>query len=99
MFGERILIFVCYIRFINIEPSAVDEERDTINVSDEESHENLTFLEQDIIITSSTISGETENSNSNTANTTMNPSLSTMLWNGLNMAKKTVRISSYLKIY
>ncbi|KYN10060.1 PREDICTED: membralin isoform X3 [Trachymyrmex cornetzi] len=73
--------------FINIEPSAVDEERDTINVSAEENHENLTLHEQDVI-TSATISGETQNPDLSTTNTTMSPSLSTKLWNGLNIAKK-----------
>ncbi|KYM94808.1 Membralin [Cyphomyrmex costatus] len=73
--------------FINIEPSAVDEERDTINISAEENQENLTLHEQDVI-TSATISGETQNPDLSTANTTMSPSLSTKLWNGLNIAKK-----------
>lgn len=74
--------------FINIEPSAVDEERDTTNASVEESHENLTSLEQDI--RSATVSGETQNSDLSTTNTTMSPSLSTKLWNGLNTAKETL---------
>ncbi|XP_036144068.1 membralin isoform X2 [Monomorium pharaonis] len=74
--------------FINIEPSAVDEERDTINsVSAEENHENLTLLEQDLI--RATISEETQNLDLSTTNTTMSSSsLSTKLWNGLNIAKK-----------
>ncbi|XP_018301997.1 membralin isoform X2 [Mycetomoellerius zeteki] len=73
--------------FINIEPSAVDEERDIINVSAEENHENLTLREQDVI-TSATISGETQNPDLSTTNKTISPSLSTKLWNGLNIAKK-----------
>ncbi|XP_018056009.1 PREDICTED: membralin, partial [Atta colombica] len=73
--------------FINIEPSAVDEERDIINVSAEENHENLTLHEQDVI-TSATMSGKTQNPDLSTTNTTMSPSLSTKLWNGLNIAKK-----------
>ncbi|EFN63664.1 Membralin [Camponotus floridanus] len=72
--------------FINIEPSAVDEERDIINASVEENHGNLTSLEQDM--RRATISGETQNSDL-TTNTTMSPSLSTKLWNGLNSAKET----------
>ncbi|XP_011865329.1 PREDICTED: membralin isoform X6 [Vollenhovia emeryi] len=73
--------------FINIEPSAVDEERDAISVPAEGNHENLTLLEQDLI-TGATISGETQNPDLSTTNTTMSPSLSTKLWSGLNIAKK-----------
>ncbi|XP_071567774.1 membralin-like isoform X2 [Temnothorax nylanderi] len=73
--------------FINIEPSAVDEERDTINTSDDGNHENLTLLEQDLM-RSATISGETQNPDLSPSNTTMSPSLSTKLWDGLNIAKK-----------
>ncbi|XP_029170163.1 membralin isoform X2 [Nylanderia fulva] len=72
--------------FINIEPSAVDEERDTTNASVEESHENLTSFEQDI--RSATVSGETQNSDLSTTNTTMSLSLPTKLWNDLNTAKE-----------
>ncbi|XP_011704043.1 PREDICTED: membralin isoform X2 [Wasmannia auropunctata] len=75
--------------FINIEPSAVDEERDTINVSAEENHENLTLHEPDLI-RSATISSETQNPDLSTTNATMTP-LSTKLWNGLNIAKKIVK--------
>lgn len=92
-----IFLFICYISFINIEPSAVDEERDTINAS-EENHENLTLLEQDLI-RSATFSGETQNPDLSTTNTTMSPSLSTKLWNGLNIAKKIVRMFLDIKIY
>ncbi|XP_024883534.1 membralin isoform X1 [Temnothorax curvispinosus] len=74
-------------RFINIEPSAVDEERDTINTSADGNHENLTLLEQDLM-RSATISGETQNPDLSPSNTTMSPSLSTKLWDGLNIAKK-----------
>ncbi|XP_072749636.1 membralin isoform X2 [Anoplolepis gracilipes] len=73
--------------FINIEPSAVDEERDTTNASVEESHENLTSFEQEMI-RSATVTGETQNSDLSSTNTTMSPSLSTKLWNGLNTAKE-----------
>ncbi|KAL0100768.1 hypothetical protein PUN28_019269 [Cardiocondyla obscurior] len=73
--------------FRNIEPSAVDEEQDTINTSTEEKHENLTLLEQDLM-KSTTISGDTQNPDISTINTTLSPSLSTKLWNGLNTAKK-----------
>ncbi|CAL1686476.1 unnamed protein product [Lasius platythorax] len=75
--------------FINIEPSAVDEERDTTNASVEESHENLTSLEQDMI-RSATVSGEPQNSDLSTTNTTMSLSLPTKLWNDLNTAKETL---------
>ncbi|XP_014488281.1 PREDICTED: uncharacterized protein LOC106751741 isoform X1 [Dinoponera quadriceps] len=75
--------------FINIEPSAVDEEQDAVNVSDEENRGNVTLPEQDMIISSPTVPGEVENPNLSTTNTTMNPPLSTVLWNGLNIAKKT----------
>lgn len=92
------MFFICYISFINIEPSAVDEERDTINVPAEGNHENLTLLEQDLI-RSATVSGETQNPDLSTTNTTMSPSLSTKLWNGLNIAKKIVCMFSDLKIF
>lgn len=79
-------------RFINIEPSAVDEERDTTNASVEESHENLTSVEQNII-RGATVPGETQNSDLSTTNTTMSLSLPTKLWNDLNTAKEIVCIS------
>lgn len=91
-------LHLCHNRFINIEPSAVDEERDTVNVSDEENRGNVTLPEQDMIISSSTVPGEVENPNISTTNTTMDPPLSTILWSGLNVAKKTVCISPNLKI-
>ncbi|EZA52467.1 membralin [Ooceraea biroi] len=69
--------------FINIEPSAVDDERDTMNASGEE---NLTLPED--VIGSATVSGETQNPDPSMANTTTSPSLSTKLWNGLNAPKK-----------
>ena len=50
------------------------------------------------MITSATISGETQNPDLSTTNTTMSPSLSTKLWNGLNIAKKIVCIFFDLKI-
>ncbi|XP_077263168.1 membralin isoform X2 [Temnothorax americanus] len=74
-------------RFINIEPSAVDEERDTVNTSADGNRENLTLLEQDLM-RSATISGETQNPDLSPSNTTMSPSLSTKLWDGLTIAKK-----------
>ncbi|KAL6261996.1 hypothetical protein P5V15_007084 [Pogonomyrmex californicus] len=73
--------------FINIEPSAVDEERETINSSIDENHENLTLLEQDLT-RSATISGEMQNPDLSTTNTTMTPSLSTKLWDGLNSSRE-----------
>lgn len=85
-------VYLFVVSFINIEPSTVDEERDTINASAEENHENLTLLEQNMI-RSATVSGEVQNSDLSATNTTMNPSLSTKLWNGLNIAKKTVSMS------
>lgn len=85
-----------YLRsFINIEPSAVDEERDTTNASVEGNHENLTLVEQDVI--SATISTEMQNPDLSTTNTTMSPLLSTKLWSDLNIAKKIVCISFDLK--
>lgn len=84
-------MFICYVRFINIEPSAVDEERDTANPSNEENHENLTLKEQDIM-GNVIVSGETQNPDLSTTNTTMNSPLSTKFWNGLNIAEKTVSV-------
>jgi hypothetical protein len=89
-------IYIC-ISFINIEPSAVEEERDINSASTEENHENLTSLEQDLI-RSATISGEMQNPDLSTTNTTMSSSLSTKLWNGLNIAKKIVCLSPNFKI-
>lgn len=74
--------------FITIDPSAVDEEQNIINVSDEENHESLTLPEQDMITKSATVPTDVENPKyPSTMNTTTNPLLSTMLWNGLNSAK------------
>lgn len=47
---------------------------------------------------SATVSGEMQNSDLSITNTTMSPSLSTKLWNGLNITKKTVSMSLDLKI-
>lgn len=82
-------LFICYSSFINIEPSSVDEEQDTVNASAEENHENLTLVAQDL--RGATISGEIQNPDLSTTNTTMSPSLPTKLWNDLNIAKKIVR--------
>lgn len=73
--------------FIHIEPSAVDEERDTANTSNEEIYDNLTSSEKDIV-GRTTMSEEAEDPNLSTSNTTTNPSLSTKLWNEMNIGDK-----------
>nr|XP_012145775.1 PREDICTED: cytochrome P450 9e2-like isoform X1 [Megachile rotundata]XP_012145776.1 PREDICTED: cytochrome P450 9e2-like isoform X1 [Megachile rotundata]XP_012145777.1 PREDICTED: cytochrome P450 9e2-like isoform X1 [Megachile rotundata] len=75
--------------FINIEPSAVDEERDTVNISNEENNESLTLAEKEVILRSATVSGETQDSNLN-INNTITPWLSTKLWNEMNVDNKEV---------
>lgn len=75
--------------FINIEPSAVDEERDTVNISNEENNESLTLAEKEVILRSATVSGETHDSNLN-INNTITPWLSTKLWNEMNVHNKEI---------
>ncbi|XP_076750017.1 membralin [Xylocopa sonorina] len=72
--------------FINIEPSAVDEERDTANTSNEENHEGLTLPGKETLI-GATVSGEVQDPNLSIDNTT-SPSLSTKLWNEMNIDNK-----------
>jgi len=93
VYGINIFLLICHIRFINIEPSAVDDERDTMNASGEE---NLTLSEN--VIGSPTISGEMQNPDPSMANTTISPSLSTKLWNGLNAPKRAVRMLIDIKL-
>ncbi|XP_012347834.1 membralin-like isoform X1 [Apis florea] len=76
--------------FINIEPSAVDEERDTTNALNEENHDSLTLSEKEIVIQSATVSGETQDPNLSITNTTTNPSLPTKLWNEMNVDSKEI---------
>ncbi|XP_043785174.1 membralin isoform X3 [Apis laboriosa] len=76
--------------FINIEPSAVDEERDTTNALNEENHDSLTLSEKEIVIRSATISGETQDPNLSITNTTTSPSLPTKLWNEMNVDNKEI---------
>ncbi|PBC28695.1 Membralin [Apis cerana cerana] len=76
--------------FINIEPSAVDEERDTTNALNEENHDSLTLSEKEIVIRSATISGETQDPNLSITNTTTSPSLPTKLWNEINVDSKEI---------
>ncbi|XP_050592654.1 uncharacterized protein LOC126923334 isoform X1 [Bombus affinis] len=77
--------------FINIEPSAVDEERDINNASNEENHDSLTLSEKEIVIRSATVPGKTQDPNLSITNTTTSPSLSTKLeWNEMNRDTKEV---------
>ncbi|XP_053996983.1 membralin [Hylaeus anthracinus] len=73
--------------FIIIEPSAVDEDRDTANMSNEENHDSLTLAEKDIVARHATVLGEAQDPNLSISNTT-SPSLSTKLWNELNIGTK-----------
>jgi len=52
--------------------------------------DNLTLSEDGI--KSATISGDMQNHDPSMANTTISPSLSTKLWNGLNAPKRAVRM-------
>ena len=83
------LILSC--RFINIEPSAVDEERDITNASNEENHDSLTLSEKEIV-RSATVSGDRQDPNLSITNTTTSPSLSTKFWNEMNIDSKEVNI-------
>ncbi|XP_060827047.1 membralin isoform X1 [Bombus pascuorum] len=77
--------------FINIEPSAVDEERDINNASNEENHDSLTLSEKEIVIRSAAVPGKTQDPNLSITNTTTSPSLSTKLeWNKMNTDTKEV---------
>lgn len=77
--------------FINIEPSAVDEERDINNASNEENHDSLTLSEKEIVIRSAAVPGKTQDPNLSITNTTTSPSLSTKLeWNEMNRDTKEV---------
>ncbi|XP_068983130.1 membralin isoform X2 [Bombus flavifrons] len=77
--------------FINIEPSAVDEERDINNASNEENHDSLTLSEKEIVIRSATVPGKTQDPNLSITNTTTSPSLSTKLeWNEMKRDTKEV---------
>lgn len=75
--------------FINIEPSAVDEERDITNASNEENHDSLTLSEKEIV-RSATISGDRQDPNLSITNTTTSPSLFTKFWNEMNINSKEV---------
>ncbi|KAK1117067.1 hypothetical protein K0M31_016990 [Melipona bicolor] len=75
--------------FINIEPSAVDEERDITNASNEENHDSLTLSEKEIV-RSATISGDRQDPNLSITNTTASPSLFTKFWNEMNIDSKEV---------
>ncbi|XP_076621888.1 membralin isoform X3 [Colletes latitarsis] len=72
--------------FIIIEPSAVDEDSDTTNVSNEESHDNLSLSKKDIVIRGATVSGDAQDPKLSINNTS--PLLSTTFWNDLNIDKK-----------
>ncbi|XP_076233761.1 membralin-like isoform X2 [Calliopsis andreniformis] len=70
--------------FINIEPSAVDDERDTANTSNEENHNNL-MPEKEIVMRNTNVPGEVQDPNLSTSNTIISPSLPAKLWNELNV--------------
>ena len=71
--------------FINIEPSAVDDDRDTANTSNEENHDSLTLSEKEVVMRSATgAPGEAQDPDLSTSNATTSPSLSTKLWAELN---------------
>ncbi|KOC61104.1 Membralin [Habropoda laboriosa] len=73
--------------FINIEPSTVDEERDTANMSNEGS-DNITLSEEDVVIGGATMSEGEQDPNLNISNTTTSSLLSTKLWNEVNVDSK-----------
>ncbi|XP_031837179.2 membralin isoform X1 [Nomia melanderi] len=69
--------------FINIEPSAVDEDRDSGKLTTEEHHDSLTLPEKETIIRGSTVSNEAQDPNLSISNTT-SPSFATKFWNEVN---------------
>ena len=77
--------------FINIEPSAVDDDRDTANTSNEENHDSLTLSEKEVVMRSATgVPGEAQDPDLSTSNATTSPSLSTKLWAELNADSEEV---------
>ncbi|XP_076293513.1 membralin isoform X2 [Lasioglossum baleicum] len=72
--------------FINIEPSAVDEDRDAGKISNDEHHDNLPLYEKETA--TKTVSGEAQDPNLSVSNTTTSPSYSTKLWNEVDTNSK-----------
>ncbi|XP_017757835.1 PREDICTED: membralin isoform X3 [Eufriesea mexicana] len=67
--------------FINIEPSTIDEERDTTNASNEENRDSLP--EKEVLVTDATMHKGTDTILSTTNAT--DPLLSTKFWNEMNI--------------
>ncbi|XP_033323901.2 membralin isoform X2 [Megalopta genalis] len=74
--------------FINIESSAVDEDRDAVKISNDEYHDTLLLFEKETVIKSTTVSGEPQDPNSSVSNATTSSSYSTKLWNEVDTNSK-----------
>ncbi|XP_015439220.1 PREDICTED: membralin isoform X2 [Dufourea novaeangliae] len=75
-------------RFINIEPSAVDKDRDTAKISTEENHDSLTLSEKETATRSAIALQETQDPNLSISNTTTSPLYSTKMWNEVDADSK-----------
>ncbi|XP_043500195.1 membralin [Polistes fuscatus] len=82
---------------INIEPSSVDEGRDTIHLSTENNYENVTLPVNNADITSTTIFGETQYPNLSTSNATRSPSLTGSDINGERLEGNATKAEAYDK--
>lgn len=67
-------------RGIYIEPSAVDEERETTNLYSEENNSNNLTVADKEVLRGATFPGEQTDANLSASNTTITPLLSTKLW-------------------
>ncbi|XP_033232161.1 membralin isoform X2 [Belonocnema kinseyi] len=77
--------------FINIEPSAADEDREILKVNNKANHQNLNLADEKIsAIRSTIITGEEESNHFNVTNSTFSPIVSTDLWADLNAGKSMV---------
>ncbi|XP_023288985.1 membralin isoform X2 [Orussus abietinus] len=66
--------------FINIEPSAVDDDREPVEIPEERDRKSFNTTETEV---DTTIPTEVQGPNLSTNNATISPPLSTKLWNGL----------------
>ncbi|XP_014600083.1 PREDICTED: membralin [Polistes canadensis] len=82
---------------INIEPSSVDEGRETIHLSTENNYENVTLPVSNVDITSTTIFGETQYPNLSTSNATRSPSLTGSDINGERLEGNATKAEAYDK--
>ncbi|OAD56685.1 Membralin [Eufriesea mexicana] len=76
--------------FINIEPSTIDEERDTTNASNEENRDSLP--EKEVLVTDATMHKGTDTILSTTNAT--DPLLSTKFWNEMNIDNEKAHLKN-----